>query len=104
MQSEQATIGCVKAATEILGDKWTPQLLRFFINNEVVRFCQLQDMVGGINPRTLSARLANLEDQDVIMRLPQGQTSRCEYTLTNKGKDLLPILRSMQAWSEKYST
>jgi len=63
MNSATKEIGCVKAATEILGDKWTPQLLRFFLNNEVVRFCQLQDLVGGINPRTLSARLSSLEEQ-----------------------------------------
>lgn len=97
------TVGCVKSATEILGDKWTPQLLRFFINNEVVRFCQLQDLVGGINPRTLSARLTSLEEHGVIQKLPGEHSSRCEYVLTQKGHDLLPILRDMEAWSSKYS-
>lgn len=96
-----ATIGCVKAATEILGDKWTPQLLRFFVNNEVVRFCQLQDMVGGINPRTLSARLVSLEEHEIIQKLPS-DTTRCEYALTHKGRDLLPILKDMEAWSTRY--
>lgn len=96
------TVGCVKSATEILGDKWTPQLLRYFINNEVVRFCQLQDLVGGINPRTLSARLVSLEEHDIIKKLQSGHTSRCEYVLTEKGNDLLPILRDMEAWSSKY--
>lgn len=96
------TVGCVKAATEILGDKWTPQLLRFFINEEVVRFCQLQDLVGGINPRTLSARLLTLEDNNIIEKIPSGST-RCEYQLTNKGKDLLPILQDMEQWSDKYA-
>ena len=97
------TIGCVKAATEILGDKWTPQLLRFFVNNEVVRFCQLQDLVGGINPRTLSARLTSLEDGDIIKRIPSDHSSRCEYELTGKGKALIPILHDMQEWSAKYA-
>lgn len=97
------TVGCVKAATEILGDKWTPQLLRFFINNEVVRFCQLQDLVGGINPRTLSARLVSLEEHGVIKKLSSAHSSRCEYVMTQKGNDLLPILRDMEAWSSKYS-
>src|SRR3989344_588402 len=92
-------IGCVKAATEILGDKWTPQLLRFFINAEVVRFCQLQDMVGGINPRTLSARLSHLEDHGIIQKLISDQSSRCEYILTEKGKAFLPIIKSMEQWS-----
>ncbi len=97
------TIGNLQLATEVLGDKWTPQLLRFFINEEIVRFCQLQDLTGGINPRTLSARLVSLEKSDIIRRLQTEGTSRCEYALTEKGKDLLPILRDMQAWSEKYT-
>lgn len=98
------TIGCLDAATEILGDKWTPQLLRFFVNEEVVRFCQLQDLVGNINPRTLSARLVSLEEHGVIAKLATTSVSRCEYTLTKKGKELLPILVDMQTWSDKYQT
>lgn len=96
-------VGCVKAAAELLGDKWTPQLLRAFMNNEVVRFCQLQDLVGGINPRTLSARLSSLEEADIISKLPLSPSSRCEYVITNKGRALLPILRSMESWSKQYS-
>jgi DNA-binding HxlR family transcriptional regulator len=97
------TVGCLKAATEILGDKWTPQLLRFFINEEVVRFCQLQDLVGGINPRTLSARLTHLEETRIIEKLTSDTSSRCEYRLTEKGRSLLPILQDMERWSAQYA-
>ncbi|MES2631085.1 MAG: helix-turn-helix domain-containing protein [Patescibacteria group bacterium] len=97
------TIGCVKAATKILGDKWTPQLLRFFVNEESVRFCQIQDLVEGINPRTLSARLDGLETEGIIEKVTAPDKSRCEYRLTKKGKELTPILRDMQSWSERYA-
>lgn len=97
------TIGCVKAATKILGDKWTPQLLRFFINEDSVRFCQIQDLVDGINPRTLSARLDSLEQEGIIEKVVPLEKSRCEYRLTQKGKELTPILRDMQSWSERYA-
>jgi len=96
-------IGCVKAATKILGDKWTPQLLRFFVNEESVRFCQIQDLVDGINPRTLSARLDSLEQEGIIEKVTPSEKSRCEYRLTPKGKELTPILRDMQSWSERYA-
>lgn len=96
-------IGCVKAATEIIGDKWTPQLLRFFANEQCVRFCQLQDLVGNINPRTLSARLAMLENQDIIYKIATSSEKRCEYSLTEKGKALIPIVRDMEMWSKNYS-
>ncbi|RYF29345.1 MAG: transcriptional regulator [Chloroflexi bacterium] len=103
MNGTKQEIGCIKAAAEILGDKWTPQLLRFFLNEESVRFCQIQDLVGGINPRTLSARLAQLEENGIITKTPTVVASRCEYQLTEKGRDLLPVLRSMQRWSNKYA-
>lgn len=97
------TIGCVKEATRILGDKWTPQLLRFFVNEEVVRFCQLQDLTEGINPRTLSARLDSLEKEGIIEKVSHTDSSRCEYRLTQKGSELTPILQDMQAWSDRYA-
>ena len=97
------SVGCVKAATEVLGDKWTPQLLRFFINEEKVRFCQLQDLATGINPRTLSARLDSLEHEGIIQRIALTSASRCEYSLTTKGRDLMPIIFDMEAWSVKYA-
>ena len=103
MTTSSQQVGCIDAATAVLGDKWTPQLLRFFLNEDTVRFCQIQDLVGGINPRTLSARLAQLEEQGVITKLYPHNINRCEYSLTDKGRDLLPVLRSMQEWSFKYN-
>lgn len=98
--NDTSAIGCVKAATEIIGDKWTPQLLRYFLSQETVRFCQLQASVGGINPRTLSARLRTLESQGIIIKLG---TTRCDYQLSEKGKRLLPVIREMERWSQDYS-
>lgn len=103
MTTTMQSIGCVKAATTVLGDKWTPQLLRFFANEESVRFCQLQDLVGGINPRTLSARLTALEKNEIIEKLTPISHSHSEYRLTEKGRDLLPILYDMQAWGKKHT-
>lgn len=102
MAVKKESIGCVKAATEVLGDKWTPQLLRFFVNEETLRFCQLQDLAEGINPRTLSARLDSLEKQGIIVKVLTS-TSRCEYCLSEKGRDLVPALHYMQTWSDKYA-
>lgn len=102
MKTATETVGCVDSATAILGNKWTPQLLRYFINEDEVRFCQIQDLVGGINPRTLCARLDQLEEAGVIVKETGSDTSRSVYRLTDKGRDLLPVLKSMQTWSTKY--
>lgn len=103
MKQKTEMIGCVQAATDIIGDKWTPHLLRYFLNEETVRFCQLQELTGGINPRTLSARLISLEQAGIIEKRNAG-SSRCEYRLTKKGHDLMPVLQDMVAWSAKYAS
>lgn len=102
METISETVGCVDSATEILGNKWTPLLLRYFLNEKTVRFCQLQELVGGINPRTLCARLEQLEDKGIITKQSIGDGNRCAYQLTQKGRDLMPVLQSMQLWSGKY--
>lgn len=102
MDVDEQSLLCVKAATTVLGDKWTPQLLCIFAEQNTVRFCQLQDEVGGINPRTLSARLSALEQHEIIQKVQTGSSSRCDYKLTDKGRDLLPILQSMADWGTKY--
>lgn len=102
MNTVSETIGCVDSATDILGNKWTPQLLRYFLNEESVRFCQIQELVGGINPRTLCARLEQLEEQGIIVKQQATTGGRSSYMLTDKGKDLLPVLQSMESWSSKY--
>lgn len=97
------TVGCVESATKILGDKWTPMLLRAIHNDGQVRFCRLQDTAGGINPRTLTARLAALEGQGVVARCSSLDSHRECYRLTAKGEALIPILSSMAAWGETYA-
>lgn len=93
---------CVAAAANILGDKWTPMIIRA-LSSGTQRFCKLQDMAGGVNPRTLSARLLKLEEQGIITKVIYAEVPpRTEYALTDKGKDLLPILEQMATWGDKY--
>lgn len=93
---------CVIASTKILGDKWTPVLL-FALAESNRRFCELQDDAGGINPRTLSARLDGLEQAGIIVRTVYPEVPpRVEYALSDKGRDLLPVIKSMITWADKY--
>ncbi len=96
--------GCVEAASRILGDKWTPLLVRA-LATEPLRFCELQKAAGGINPRTLSARLNSLDCQNIIKKSAHPSSAAYNhYMLTEKGEDLIPILRSMAEWGDKYHT
>lgn len=96
------TKGCVRAAATIIAAKWTPQLI-LAMHYGVGRFCELQKEVGGINPRTLSARLDDLERAGIVQKTSYAEVPpRVEYTLTPKGTDLLPILQCMIEWGNKY--
>lgn len=95
---------CVATAAAIVGSKWTPQLI-YALAKGVHRFCELQKEAGGINPRTLSARLDDLEQQGIVAKVSYAEVPpRVEYTLTEKGYDLVPILERMVEWGEKYAT
>ncbi len=105
-ESQTTEIICshVTAAVHILGDKWTAHIIRVLANGPQ-RFCRIQDGAGGINPRTLTDRLVRLEQCGVLVRpTPNAEAARLTYMLTAKGQDLLPILRAMAAWGDKYGT
>lgn len=93
---------CVGAAARILGAKWTTQII-YVLANGVVRFSEIEKEIAGINPRTLSARLDELEQEGIVTKTNYNEVPpRIEYELTKKGMDLLPILETMADWGDKY--
>jgi DNA-binding HxlR family transcriptional regulator len=95
-------VGCIASAMQIIGTKWTALILRDLFSGPK-RFCELEKSVGNINPRTLSQRLDDLEAEGIITKQSFAEVPpRTEYTLTDKGEDLLPILQQMAAWGTKY--
>lgn len=101
-QPLEPKVGCIAGAMEIIGNKWTALILRDLMGGPK-RFSELEKSVGSINPRTLSQRLDDLERCQIITRQTYAEVPpRTEYTLTEKGQDLLPILQQMAAWGNKY--
>lgn len=95
-------VGCIASAMQIIGNKWTALILRDLFTGPK-RFCELEKSVTGINPRTLSQRLDDLEAEGIINRRSYAEVPpRTEYSLTSKGSDLLPVLRQMAAWGTKH--
>jgi DNA-binding HxlR family transcriptional regulator len=94
--------GCIAKAMQIMGNKWTALILRDLTTGPK-RFNELEKSVGGINPRTLSKRLDDLEESGIITKKSFAEVPpHIEYTLTKKGEDLVPILKQMAGWGEKY--
>jgi len=94
--------GCpVEATARILGARWTLQIIHNLRRRR--RFCELQELAGGVNPTTLSQRLKFLEEQGLIRRLPISDAPpHVEYELTEMGRDLLPVLDSLARWAFKW--
>jgi DNA-binding HxlR family transcriptional regulator len=94
--------GCIASAMEIIGSKWTALILRDLYNGPK-RFGELEKSVGSINPRTLSQRLDDLERHGIVTKTSYNEVPpRIEYALTPKGDDLVPVLKAMSAWGDKY--
>ena len=67
------------------------------------RFSQFLESVEGINPKTLAVRLKEMEKSGLISRRVYPETPiRIEYTISEKGKALKPIIEQMAAFSMKY--
>lgn len=96
--------GCIALALEVLGDKWTPLLLKELAENGALKFSEISAALPRLSPRTLSQRLHALADEDIVLKTPYSiHPLRFEYRLSTKGIDLTVILRAMADWGEKYS-
>src|ERR671933_2569010 len=89
---------------KIIGKKFTILILRNMINGNQNRFNQLLNSIEESNPKTLSARLKEMEKMGLIKRKVYYNQSpvRIEYYPTEKGLALQPILDMMAAYSMKY--
>lgn len=98
-KNDAMNLGCPVARTaELIGNKWTPLIIRDLVKGEK-RFSELERSLRGISPKTLSERLKKLEDAQVVNRKCYAEVPpRVEYTLTEKGIALLPVIDSMRAY------
>lgn len=102
MESLEPKIGCIAAAMDIIGSKWTALILRDLAGGPK-RFGQLEKSLTGISPRTLSQRMDDLEEHGIVSKQIYAEVPpRIEYSLTEKGVDLVPILKQMAIWGEKH--
>jgi DNA-binding HxlR family transcriptional regulator len=92
-------------ALDIVGDRWTLLILRDLLLDGPRRFQDLQHSLLGIGPSTLSHRLKALLDNGIIERRLYAQhPPRGEYLLTEKGRSLRPVLKSLRDWGEAHAT
>ena len=90
------------AAAKLLGDKWTLIVLRD-LSRGSCRFKSLEHSGEGISPSILTARLRELEDKGLISRRSFNEIPpRVEYTLTEKGRDVLPVIDALRFYGTRW--
>src|SRR5215208_5018290 len=87
---------------DIVCGKWTMLVIRDLAEGRC-RFCELERSLEGISPRTLSLRLRALEEEGIVQRQTFPEVPpRVEYTLTEKGRALVPIVESMRTYGREW--
>lgn len=88
---------------KIIGKKFTVHIIRNMTRLGQNRFNEFLESIEGINPKTLSTRLREMEKNGIIeKRIYPGTPVKIEYIITRKGLALKPILEAMATYSMQY--
>jgi DNA-binding HxlR family transcriptional regulator len=93
----------ITATMQVLGGKWKPILINAIYLTAPARFGELKRSVEGITQSMLTSQLRELEDDGIIGRKIYAEIPpRVEYTLTEFGLTLSPVILSMARWGKEY--
>ena len=95
--------GCsVEAALDVIGGKWKGVIL-FHLLEDTQRFGELQRLVPNVTRRMLTLSLRDLERDGLVHREVYKQVPpKVEYSLTEYGQTLKPVIRSLRVWGDEY--
>ena len=92
----------VETTLMLIGDKWKVLILRDLMYG-TKRFGELKKSIGTVSQKVLTAQLRDMEEKGLLTRKVYAEVPpRVEYTLTETGYSLKPILDSMWAWGLDY--
>ena len=88
-------------AMTIISQRWTGLIIYQLLTGPQ-RFCTIESSVG-VSGRVLSERLKDLENEGIVRREVHPETPvRIEYSLTEKGKALEPLMKEIEKWSQSW--
>lgn len=100
---EKKALECpVEITVSLIGDKWKVLIVRELLPG-TKRFGELKKSIGGISQKVLTANLRRMEESGLVSRKIYAEVPpRVEYSLTETGSSLRPVLQSMVEWGEQY--
>ena len=94
----------VETTLMLIGDKWKVLILRDLLPG-TKRFGELKKSIGSVSQKVLTAQLRDMEKSGLLIRTVDAEVPpRVEYSLTELGKSLKPVLDAMQNWGEGYKS
>lgn len=92
----------VETTLMLIGDKWKVLILRDLMPG-TKRFGELRKSIGSVSQKVLTAQLRDMEERGLLTRKVYAEVPpRVEYTLTDLGYSLKPVLDAMKNWGEEY--
>lgn len=93
-----------KYLTKALGGRWKLYILFILDNGGTVRFGQIKRKLNNISNVMLSKTLKELEQDGIVIRHQYNEVPpHVDYTLTQKGKNVIPALIMLSKWAQKYA-
>ena len=103
MDSNDTVCPSIQNAFDLLGKKWTGLIIHVLSTGEK-HFCDLQRAVPPLSDRMLVLRMKELEEADIVEReVLTGSPVRVIYRLTDKGRDLRPIMEAIASWAGRWN-
>ena len=101
--TEKALPACpVETTLTLISDKWKVLILRDLLPG-TRRFGELKRSLSGVSQKVLTAQLRQMEDSGLLTRTVYPEVPpRVEYTLTELGASLRPVLEALRDWGEEY--
>ncbi|MGI6109691.1 MAG: winged helix-turn-helix transcriptional regulator [Eubacteriaceae bacterium] len=92
----------VETTLTLISNRWKVLILRDLME-KTMRFGELKKSIGSISQKVLTSNLRDMEEQGLLTRKVYPEVPpRVEYTLTELGRSLSPILDAMKDWGENY--
>jgi DNA-binding HxlR family transcriptional regulator len=93
----------IAASLGVLGKKWTFLIIRDIGWQRADRFRSLLRTIPGLTPRVLSMRLRELEDEGILTKIEEENSTRViRWKLTEKGQYVMPVLMRLTAYGSRY--